>query len=124
MNSVNDAKELLGGATSFFKSMTHKSEEEGLGEQDFASQYENEKDKNVVMFSGCQDDQTSADASIGGSAVGAMSWAFLKTMGEGGVNQSYIEVLQNTRAALKGKYTQVPQLSVQHEVDLNQHIEF
>ena len=76
------------------------------------------------MFSGCRDDQTSADASIGGEHVGAMSYAFLSTMKEKGANQSYLEVLQNTRKVLKGKYTQVPQLSVQHEVDLNEKMHF
>ena len=121
-NSVGDARQLLGGASSFFKGMTNQ-EEEGLAEQDFADQYDHEKDKNVVMFSGCRDDQTSADAQIKGEHVGAMSWAFLKTMREHGPKQSYVEVLASTRKALKGKYTQVPQLSVQHEVDLDQRIQ-
>lgn len=47
-------------------------------EGDYAS-YEREH-KMVTMFSGCRDDQTSADASIGGMSEGAMSWAFLETM--------------------------------------------
>lgn len=41
--------------------------------------YEGER-KMVTMFSGCRDDQTSADANIGGMSEGAMSWAFLETM--------------------------------------------
>jgi hypothetical protein len=32
------------------------------------------------MFSGCRDDETSADAQIQGVSEGAMSWAFLETM--------------------------------------------
>jgi hypothetical protein len=32
------------------------------------------------MFSGCKDEQTSADAFIAGKHVGAMSWSFLETM--------------------------------------------
>ncbi len=34
----------------------------------------------VTTFSGCRDDQTSADANIGGMSEGAMSRAFLETM--------------------------------------------
>ncbi|KAK3699812.1 hypothetical protein LTR37_016227, partial [Vermiconidia calcicola] len=120
--SVPEARNLLAGAQSFFKGMSHQGggdDEEGLAEQDFADQYEDEKTKNVWMYSGCEDDQTSADATIKGSHVGAMSYAFLQTMREQGPDQSWIEVLQNTRQVLKGKYTQVPQLSVGYEQDLN-----
>jgi hypothetical protein len=34
----------------------------------------------VTMFSGCRDDQTSADAHIEGEHTGAMTWAFLEMM--------------------------------------------
>jgi hypothetical protein len=78
--------------------------------------------KNVWMYSGCEDDQTSADATIKGSHVGAMSYAFLETMKQHGPKQSYLQVLTNTRAVLKGKYTQIPQLSVGYEQDLNYQI--
>lgn len=73
------------------------------------------------MGSRCKDDQTSADATIGGGHVGAMSWAFLKTMaeqGEGG-NLTYLQVLQNTRGALKGKYERIPQLSLRYQMELD-----
>nr|POF04585.1 metacaspase-1 [Quercus suber] len=121
MDKVGEAKELLAGATSFFRSLTHEQEqtdEYGLGEQDFAEEYRGEAAKQVWMYSGCRDDQTSADASIAGSHVGAMSWAFLECM-KMGTNQSYIQVLQNTRQILRGRYQQVPQLSVGYEQDLN-----
>ena len=73
----------------------------------------------MIMYSGCRDDQTSADANIGGGHVGAMSWAFLETMRVYG-NQTYIQVLQNTRGLLKPRYTQIPQMSVGDLLDLNQ----
>ena len=47
--------------------------------------------KSVFIFSGCRDDQTSADANIGGSHVGAMSWALLETL-YSRPGQSYFEV--------------------------------
>ncbi|KAI9879208.1 MAG: hypothetical protein M1830_009209 [Pleopsidium flavum] len=119
-NKVNDAKQLLAGAQSFFQGLKHLGgpQEEGLGEEHFQENW-NAEHRYVTMYSGCKDDQTSADASISGEHVGAMSWAFLQAM-QYNPNQSYIEVLQNTRQLLKDKYQQVPQLSVGLEMDLNQ----
>jgi len=93
-------------------------QQEGLNEEGFAEDWKGEH-KRVIMYSGCRDDQTSADATIGGGHVGAMSWAFLETMRTYG-NQTYIQVLQNTRGLLKQRYTQIPQLSVGDMMDLNQ----
>jgi hypothetical protein len=64
--------------------------EHGLGEEYFVEDWKNER-KDAWMFSGCADDQTSADTSIAGAPTGAMSYAFIKTMREN-PNQSYIEV--------------------------------
>jgi len=90
-----------------------------LGEEHFVEDWKSEG-KRVFMYSGCRDDQTSADATIGGGNVGAMSWAFLESMKQHHGQQSYIQVLQNTRALLKQRYNQIPQLSVGYEMDLNQ----
>lgn len=125
IENVGEAKSLLAGATDFFKGLTHQepdTDQWGLGESDTMAEYQSEGAKNVWMYSGCRDDQTSADASIAGSHVGAMSWAFLECMKMYGPNQSYIQVLQNTRQILKGRYSQIPQLSVGYEQDLNYQI--
>jgi len=91
MNKVKDAKQLLAGATSFFQGLKHRTEpqEEGLGEEHFQEDWRSEH-KRVFMYSGCKDDQTSADASISGEHVGAMSWAFLQNM-KTNPNQSYLQ---------------------------------
>lgn len=86
MDKMQDAKQLFAGAQSFFAGLKHRGEGQaegghGLGEEHFQEDWRNEG-KSVFMFSGCRDDQTSADASIGGSHVGAMSWALLKTLYE------------------------------------------
>ncbi|TKA80510.1 hypothetical protein B0A49_00332 [Cryomyces minteri] len=126
MNKVNDAKMLLGGARSFFAGLQHRdagpTNEDGLGEEKFVEDWKGEH-KDVWMFSGCADDQTSADTSIAGAATGAMSWAFIRTMREN-PQQSYINVLQNTRQVLRQKYEQIPQLSVGAQYDLDQVVSF
>ncbi|KAI7897421.1 caspase domain-containing protein [Mucor mucedo] len=72
----------------------------------------------VIMFSGCKDDQTSADASEAGRATGAMSYAITRALRENR-NQTYIQLLNSIRAILKQKYNQRPQLSSSHPMDMN-----
>ncbi|PKI83633.1 Mca1p [Malassezia vespertilionis] len=72
----------------------------------------------VIMLSGCKDSQTSADATEAGKATGAMSWAFIKVLSEYR-NLSYLQLLNATRDALAMKYSQKPQMSTSHPVDLN-----
>jgi len=74
----------------------------------------------VVMFSGCRDDQTSMDAKIGGEATGAMSFAFQKAVHEYGHTTSYQEMLKHMRATMKGQFKQVVQLSSSHPMDMHQ----
>ncbi|RDW65235.1 hypothetical protein BP5796_09927 [Coleophoma crateriformis] len=70
---VEDAKVLFGGAQSFFKSLHHRPgrpvNEDGLDEEVFVEDWKNEG-KDVWMFSGCADNQTSADTSIAGAPTG------------------------------------------------------
>ncbi|KAI0805300.1 peptidase C14, caspase domain-containing protein, partial [Xylaria sp. FL0064] len=122
MSELDDAKMLLGGATDFFHGLHHRRDQEpdddGLVAQNFEEHWETEG-KDVWMFSGCADDQTSADTSIAGAPTGAMSWALVRTLREY-PEQSYIEVLQNTREELARNYSQIPQLSCSGEFDLDQ----
>lgn len=114
LNKMRDAEMLLGGAKTFFAGLQHRHDDEdltedGLGEEEFAEDWKSEG-KDVWMFSGCRDDQTSADAVISGGAtgmfeslscllklstdehdVGAMSFAFLRMMRQN-PQQSYINV--------------------------------
>ncbi|KAL5596919.1 hypothetical protein BROUX41_006405 [Berkeleyomyces rouxiae] len=72
----------------------------------------------VVMWSGSKDDQTSADATINSKATGAMSWAFISAMNSNS-NQTYLQLLNNVRDLLEQKYSQRPQLSSSHPLDVN-----
>lgn len=72
----------------------------------------------VVMWSGSKDTQTSADASIQGEATGAMSWAFINSLKKN-PNQSYVQLLNSIRDELEGKYSQKPQLSCSHPLNVD-----
>ena len=66
---------------------------------------------NVIMISGCTDNQTSADAFINNTSQGAMTWAFIESINNK-PKLSWRELIQNMRDLLtKSKYTQIPQLS-------------
>jgi len=70
----------------------------------------------VIMWSGSKDTQTSADASIGGTATGAMSYAFIKSL-QKNPQQSYVQLLNSIRQELlDGNYDQKPQLSASHPI--------
>lgn len=83
----------------------------------------------VIMFSGCQDDQTSADvyntSSFGlpsdagpGGAGGACTNSMVKALLQGG-DFTWVSLLQAMRQILDGQYTQIPQLCSSREMDLN-----
>jgi len=76
----------------------------------------------IYLYSGCRDDQTSADASFGGEASGAMTWAFTSSLRQN-ANQSFYGLLLSMRDLLNsGKgprtFTQVPQLSTGRRIDV------
>jgi metacaspase-1 len=94
-DKARDAQQLVAGAKSFFKGLTHRNDQgEGLQEDDDYQEDWASEGKSVFMFSGCRDDQTSADANIAGANVGAMSWALLETMHRysNDPNLSYVQV--------------------------------
>ena len=92
MDKLVRGKAIFQEAASIFKRFQGANEpvEEGVHEEHFVEDWSSEH-KFVTMFSGCRDDQTSADASIGGESVGAMSWAFLETM-KRNPNPTYLNV--------------------------------
>ena len=75
----------------------------------------------IIMFSGCRDDQTSADTRVDGEASGAMSYALIRTLKKHKRrNPTYTQLLREMRETLEGKYTQVPMLSAGRKLDLNE----
>jgi metacaspase-1 len=64
-----------------------------------------------VLITGCRDTQTSADAHIGGSYNGALTYYLVESIKEAGGKLTYRELHKRTTAKLKGNdYEQVPQL--------------
>lgn len=92
MDKLVRGKALFAEAATLFKRFQGNNEpqEDGVYEEHFVEDW-NSEHKFATMFSGCRDDQTSADASIGGESVGAMSWAFLETM-KRNPNPTYLNV--------------------------------
>jgi len=77
--------------------------------------FENIKDSdcngNVLMISGCMDDQTSSEAIINGSPQGALTSTFIDTMNSN-LNCSWKELVCNMYNTLKiNQFTQIPQIS-------------
>lgn len=75
----------------------------------------------VILFSGCRDDQTSADVTTAMSSGGAMTTAFLKAsaMNTNNPYLTYAQLLVALRDCLK-TYSQVAQLSTGRPMDMNQ----
>ncbi|EIE90210.1 hypothetical protein RO3G_14921 [Rhizopus delemar RA 99-880] len=71
----------------------------------------------VIMLSGCKDDETSTGFSKIGRQGGAMSYAFITSLRQD-PNQSYEVLLKNLRKILTLRYSQRPQLSASHPIDV------
>ncbi|KAJ3122821.1 hypothetical protein HK100_011836 [Physocladia obscura] len=110
MNKLNDAKLLFSEAKSL-ASMFEGGD--STNEQGYKQESFNENSgapKQVFCLSGCQDVQTSADTSFNGQASGALTYAVLNTL-QGHPQLSYEQLLMRLRGFMKGKFSQVPQLS-------------
>ena len=71
----------------------------------------NDTEGNVLMISGCTDEQTSADAFINNTSQGAMTWSFIESVNNN-PNLSWRELIKSMRDLLKkSNYEQIPQLS-------------
>ncbi|CAJ1413615.1 unnamed protein product, partial [Effrenium voratum] len=76
-------------------------------------------DHELWVFSGCQDDQTSADAHVEGIYQGAFTWALIKALKKDSFTENYRDLLIQIKANLEsGRYKQVPALSTTHPMFL------
>jgi len=66
--------------------------------------------KNQILWSGCKANQTSADAYFNGRYNGAFTYHYAKVMNDSQNKLTRNEVMNRMRAAMKGKFSQVPQL--------------
>ena len=76
----------------------------------------------VTVFSGCLDTQTSADSFEEGSAQGALTYCFLKTLAllrKNNKQYTIKKVIKNLTLLMKEKkYSQIPQISTSYMSDL------
>ena len=76
----------------------------------------------VVSISGCRDNQTSADAYIGNSYEGAMSWSFANALNNANYNITLKNLVERMRVLLSNEqYTQVPMLAVSVSSDVDKY---
>ncbi|KAI9324704.1 peptidase C14, caspase domain-containing protein, partial [Zopfochytrium polystomum] len=124
-----DGKNGLAMAVEGIKLFLHKEGGEDASRQGSTGEYAVSKTARkitaatVIQWSGCKDDQTSADTRINGQPTGAMSWAFItavKELPEG----SYLQILRRVRQLLDGKYSQIPQISCGYEFNLTAKLIF
>jgi hypothetical protein len=104
-------------AASLFSLLTQKNDPNALEK----TKREKTSPAHVVQFSGCKDNQTSADAVIGGEATGAMSWALITALNQN-KNRTLTDLLKELRRLLRGKYQQTPQMSTSHPWNVAQDI--
>jgi hypothetical protein len=77
---------------------------------------------NVIMISGCTDNQTSADAVFNNKPNGAMTWSLLESLKQK-PNVNWRELVKNMRDLLKtSQFTQIPQFSSGNFVDIDKQI--
>ncbi|ORX77058.1 metacaspase [Anaeromyces robustus] len=77
-------------------------------------------DADVIQFSGCMDNQTSADAKINNVSTGAMSYAMVSLLSQN-KDFTYAELLTGIRQIMKQKkFSQIPQLSTSHPMNMNE----
>jgi hypothetical protein len=74
-----------------------------------------ETNSNVIMISGCMDNQTSADTFINKAWCGAMTSAFLSSVNSPSLNA----LIMNMRNYLRNNYSQIPQLSSGKLLNIN-----
>jgi metacaspase-1 len=65
---------------------------------------------NVVLMTGCQSDQTSADANIENEYNGAFTWNLCNELRKSDNQLSRYELMKNIRNAMRDRYNQIPQL--------------
>lgn len=111
----NDMGGMLSGAKGLFERVSHSSS----GNEEKVRQAKTAP-ADVICFTGCKDTQTSADATIGGTGQGAMSYAFRTALDKHRGELSYLQLLNVVREEMtNGGYEQKPQLSACHPIDLN-----
>jgi len=65
---------------------------------------------NVVLMTGCQSDQTSADAKIENDYHGAFTWNLCNELRKSNNQLSRYELMKNIRDAMRDRFRQIPQL--------------
>jgi hypothetical protein len=86
------------------------------------NQYTLETNGNVILLSGCRDDQYSYETVLGNNVQGAMTWAF-NELTKNNDNITWRTLLKSMRNSIKAsRFNQIPQLSSGLVIDLDSKI--
>ena len=78
---------------------------------------------NIILISGCRDDQLSSEAYTDKKIEGAMSWTFKNVITTKGINISWNTLISSMRAILiDNGFNQVPQLSSGKAINIDSNI--
>ncbi|KAI5819877.1 peptidase C14, caspase domain-containing protein [Pyronema omphalodes] len=109
----------LGNLTLFpviYASILQRIKTRGVEERNMRTKF---SPADVVMFSGCRDDQMSSDTIENRQNTGVLTWAFLQYLSNH-PTATYKELLNGIRnLCFQHGYTQIPQLSCSHPLDTN-----
>ena len=79
---------------------------------------------NIILISGCKDNQTSADAYISGKYQGALTHSLITTLEKNNYKLTYSELLKEIHLRLKfKKFTQTPTMSTMKLMSLGKQFE-
>jgi len=119
VNSINsgDSAAISSSLMSIFDGSLRKAAQNGRTKEVLEKR---QKNADIIQFSGCRDNQTSADAKIGNVATGAMSLAIINLLNQD-KEYSFTELLAGIKQQMaEKKFTQIPQLSTSRPLDMNE----
>ena len=90
--------------------MKRKSKVKAKGKKDVTLEADLKPAKNIILWTGCRSNQTSADAYFSGRYNGAFTYNYVKVMRNSGGTQPRAQVLNAMKKLMAGQFDQVPQL--------------
>jgi hypothetical protein len=102
--------EPLLGKSKKVRGFTMKRASKRKGKKEATTEADVKAAKNIILWTGCRSNQTSADAYFNGRYNGAFTYNYVKVMRGSGGTLPREQVITNVRQLLAGQFEQIPQL--------------